>query len=211
MDFAIPVGKFRELEDATLIVRPQGALAVGRGPGGYDEMPISLDEASPYVLPYAEAYDEFLRRVAEALGAGYEPPDRSNIGKWLEAHVRAVESLGAKWAKVVDSVGPFVVRRVVAKVYVPYMGSSLTATYIVYPFENAVVSADNKGKTMAIGSVVVEWGGVAVYKGGLRTLPGALVLAQAEPKLAPPLEAFARALSELVDKVLRLAGLGAKG
>ncbi len=206
MDFTIPVGRFRDLEDATLIVRPQGALAVGRGPGGYDEVPIPLEEARPYVLPYAEAYDELLMKIAEALGASYEPPDRSDIGKWLEAHARAVESLGAKWAKVVDSVGPFAFRRVVAKVYVPYMGSSITATYLIYPFENAVVSADNKGRTMAIGSVVVEWGGVAVYKGGLRTLPGALVLAQAEPKLAPPLEAFAEALSELVAKAARLAG-----
>jgi hypothetical protein len=52
---------------------------------------------------------------------------------------------------------------------------------------------------MAIGSVVVEWGGVAVYRGGLRTLPGAVVLAQAEPRLAPPLEAIARAVSKLVE------------
>jgi len=47
--------------------------------------------------------------------------------------------------------------------------------------------------------VVVEWGGVAVYRGGLRTLPGAVVLAQAEPRLAPPLEAIARAVSKLVE------------
>lgn len=205
MDFAIPVGRFRDLEDATLIVRPQGAVAVGRGPGGYDEVPIPLEEAKPYALPYAEAYDEFLKKIAEALGASYEPPDRSDIGRWLEAHVRAVESLGARWAKVVDSIGPFSIRRVVAKVYVPYMGSSITATYLVYPFENAVVAAENKGRTMAIGSVVVEWGGVAVYKGGLRTLPGAIVLAQAEPKLAAPLKAFAEATSELAAKVSGLA------
>ncbi|MGC8582934.1 MAG: hypothetical protein ACP5KY_03605 [Thermoproteus sp.] len=205
MDFSVPVGRFRELEDATLIVRPDGAIVVGKGPGGYDEVPVSLEEARPYVVPYAEAYDEFLRKVAEALGAGYEPPDRSDVGKWLEGHVKAVEALGAKWAKVVDSVGPFSIRRVVQRVYVPYMGSSITATYLLYPFENAVVAADNKGRTMAIGSVVVEWGGVAVYRGGLRTLPGAVVLAQAEPKLAPPLRAFADALSELVARVSGLA------
>ncbi|MFP3251570.1 MAG: hypothetical protein RXO32_07605 [Thermoproteus sp.] len=205
MDFSVPVGRFRDLEDATLIIRPEGATAVGRGPGGYDEVPVGLEEARAYAAPYVEAYDEFLRKVAEALGTSYEPPDRSNIAKWLEGHVKAVEALGARWAKVVDSVGPFAFRRAVPRVYIPYMGSSITATYLLYPFEGAVVAADNKGRTMAIGSVVVEWGGVAVYRGGLRTLPGAVVLAQAEPRIAPPLGAIAEAVSKLAESV---AGIG---
>ncbi|MEL9990233.1 MAG: hypothetical protein QXP98_02235 [Thermoproteus sp.] len=208
MDFSIPIGRLRGLEDATLIVRPEGALVVGRGPGGYDEVPLSLEEAKPHVLPYAEAYDAFLVEVARALGADYEPPDRADLGKWLEGHVRGLEALGAKWAKIIDSKGPFAIRRVVPKLYVPYMGSSLTATYLIYPYEGAVVSAENKGRTMAIGSVVVEWGGVAVHKAGLRTLPGAVLLAQAAPELAEPLGAIREALSALVERIASLSAVG---
>ncbi|MBP1448561.1 MAG: hypothetical protein JZD41_00870 [Thermoproteus sp.] len=209
MDFAIPIGRLRDLEDVTLIIRPGSAVAVGGGPSGYDELPIPLEEAARLAAPYAEAYDEFLAKVAEALGAAYAPPQSSDITAWLEAHVRAVEALGARWAAAVDAKGPFTVRRRVARLYIPYMGSSLTATYLLYPFEGAVVSADNRGRTMAIGSAVVEWGGVVVYKAGLRTLPGAIVLAQAEPDLAPPLPRIAEAVAELAARVNSLRGTGA--
>lgn len=205
VDLAVPIGRFKTLEDATLIVRPEGALAVGKGPGGYEEIPVSLEEVAPYVSPYADAYDEFLGRVAEALGERYSPQDKSAVDKWLEAHIKAVETLGAKWARIVDSLGPFAFRRVVPKVYVPYMGSSITATYLIYPFENSLVSADNKGRTMAIGSVAVEWGGATVFKAGLRTLPGAIVLAQAQPGLAQPLPQILQALESLVARVSRIA------
>ncbi|MFB6489961.1 MAG: hypothetical protein TU35_001735 [Thermoproteus sp. AZ2] len=73
MDFTIPIGRFKGLEDATLIIRPDGAVAVGRGPSGYDEVPVTLDEAAEAARPYAEAYDEFLAEAARALGGAYEP------------------------------------------------------------------------------------------------------------------------------------------
>nr|KJR74373.1 MAG: hypothetical protein TU35_00660 [Thermoproteus sp. AZ2] len=204
MDFTIPIGRFKGLEDATLIIRPDGAVAVGRGPSGYDEVPVTLDEAAEAARPYAEAYDEFLAEAARALGGAYEPA-AGGIAAWLTAHVRAVEALGAKWARVIDSRGPFSIRRSAPKIYIPYMGSSITATYVKYPYENAVVVAENVGRAVAIGSVVVEWGGVGVYKGGLRTLPGAAVLAQAAPELAPPLPAIAEAVARLALRISQIS------
>jgi hypothetical protein len=200
MDFSVPVGRFRDLEDATLIIRPEGATAVGRGPGGYDEVPVGLEEARAYAAPYVEAYDEFLRKVAEALGTSYEPPDRSNIAKWLEGHVKAVEALGPDGPRSWTLWGPSRSGERSQGLYTLH-GLQHNRHLPPLPLRGRGGGRDNKGRTMAIGSVVVEWGGVAVYRGGLRTLPGAVVLAQAEPRLAPPLEAIAKAVSKLAESV----------
>jgi hypothetical protein len=58
---------------------------------------------------------------------------------------------------------------------------------------------------MAIGSVVVEWGGVKVASAGVRTLAGAFLLAQATPELTPVLKELRKTLEEFVARFLSIS------
>ncbi|MFN7106299.1 MAG: hypothetical protein ACK4M3_06950, partial [Pyrobaculum sp.] len=116
-----------------------------------------------------------------------------------------IDSANAKFGKLIDRVGPFTVRKSLREIYMPYSGHALTLTYVAYPYRDAVVIAENKGRVMAIGSVVVEWGGVKVASAGLRTLAGALLLAQAAPELMPELREFKKKLEEFVKRFVSIS------
>jgi hypothetical protein len=193
VEFVIPICQpWREFQEATLIVREGGALVIGRTADGFDERVVAVEEVLDVVAPYMELYDWLGSEVGGILGVEYRGRD-GDIFTWLRSHVSFIDGADAKWAKVVDGLGPFSVRRFVKRVYMPYKGHALTLTYVAYPFPDAVVAADNRGRTMAIGSVVVEWGGVKVASAGIRTLAGAFLLAQAAPELAPELKELKKA------------------
>jgi hypothetical protein len=198
VELVVPICRpWREFQEVTLVVREGGALAVGRTEAGFEERGARLEEVEELLAPYARLYDRLAGSIARALGVEYRPGGGGLIA-WLRGHVSFLDAAGARWGRVVDSVGPFSVRRELDRVYIPYSGHALTLTYVAYPYRNAVVAAENRGRAIAIGSVVVEWGGVKVASAGLRTIAGALLLAQAAPELAPALAELRRALGEFV-------------
>ncbi len=205
MEFVIPIcqpwGGFQE---ATVIIREGGVLAVGKTAEGYDERSIAVEEVVDLVVPYMELYDWLGFEVGRILGLGYSRT-AGDLFDWLRSHVAFIDEASAKWGRVVDGVGSFSVRRLLRRVYMPYSGHALTLTYVAYPFPDAVVAAENRGKTMAIGSVVVEWGGVKVASAGIRTLAGAFLLAQAAPELTPELKELRKTLEEFVARFLSIS------
>lgn len=205
MEFVIPIcqpwGGFQE---ATVIIREGGVLAVGKTAEGFDERSIAVEEVVDLVVPYMELYDWLGFEVGRILGLGYSRT-AGDLFAWLRSHVAFIDEASAKWGRVVDGVGPFSVRRLLRRVYMPYSGHALTLTYVAYPFPDAVVAAENRGKTMAIGSVVVEWGGMKVASAGIRTLAGAFLLAQAAPELTPELKELRETLEEFVARFLSIS------
>ena len=205
MEFVIPIcqpwGGFQE---ATVIIREGGVLAVGKTAEGYDERSIAVEEVVDLVAPYMELYDWLGFEAGRILGLGYSRT-AGDLFDWLSSHVAFIDEASAKWGRVVDGVGPFSVRRLLRRVYMPYSGHALTLTYVAYPFPDAVVAAENRGKTMAIGSVVVEWGGMKVASAGIRTLAGAFLLAQAAPELTPELKELRKTLEEFVARFLSIS------
>ncbi|AET34171.1 hypothetical protein [Pyrobaculum ferrireducens] len=200
MELVVPLcGTWREFQEATLIVRESVVTVVGRVGDSFDERVVDVGDVADVVRPYVELYDWFASEVGRVLGVEYGP-DSAGLFQWLRSHVAFIVSANARWGRLVDGVGPFSVRRFVKRVYMPYIGHSLTLTYVAYPYPDAIVAAENKGRTMAIGSVVVEWGGVKVASAGVRTLAGALLLAQAAPELRPELGELKKALEGFVER-----------
>lgn len=199
MDLVVPLcGPWGDFLDVTFIVREGGCVAVGRTDGGFDERVVDLEEVAGIIAPYLDLYDSLASDIGAALGVSYVP-ERSDVVSWLRRHVEFIDAAGAKWGRLIDRVGPFTVKKLLRSVYMPYIGHTLSLTYVAYPYPDAVVYAENKGRVMAIGSVVVEWGGVKVASVGIRTLSGALLLAQASPELLPVLEELKKALSRFVE------------
>ncbi|MEM0483883.1 MAG: hypothetical protein QW434_04175 [Pyrobaculum sp.] len=200
MEFVVPLcAQWREFEEATLIVRGETSIVVGHVGSEFDERIIATQEVEELLRPYVDLYNWLGEEVARVFGVEYKR-EAGGLPLWLRGHVGFIDAVGAKWGRVVDKIGPFSVRRHVKKAYLPYLGHSLTLTYVAYPYPDAIIVAENKGRTMAIGSVVVEWGGVKVASAGLRTLAGALLLAQAAPELAPELGELKKILEEFVNR-----------
>ncbi|MEZ0319704.1 MAG: hypothetical protein ABWK05_06925 [Pyrobaculum sp.] len=200
MEFIVPLcSRWEDFEEATFVVREGAVLAVGRTPGGFDERVVELGSVAAFLKPYQEIYDFLASELGRAFGVDYRP-DYGDVFSWLRSHVSFIDAVGARWGRTVDRLGPFSVRRLVKEVYMPYSGHALTLTYVAYPFQNAVVAAENKGRAMAIGSVVVEWGGVKVASAGLRTLAGAVLLAQAASELLEELRSVKKAVEEFVAR-----------
>jgi hypothetical protein len=205
VEFVIPLCQpWHGFQEATVVVREGGVLAVGRTAEGFDERPIAAEDVVGLVAPYMELYDWLGFEVGRILGLGYSPI-AGDLFTWLRSHVAFIDEASARWGRVVDGVGPFSVRRFLRRVYMPYSGHALTLTYVAYPFPDAVVAAESRGRTMAIGSVVVEWGGVKVASAGVRTLAGALLLAQATPELTPVLKELRKTLEEFVARFLSIS------
>lgn len=196
--------KWREFQEVTFIIRDGETLAVGRTAEGYDERSISVEEVVDIVKPYMELYDWLGSEIGKVLDVEYVP-GKGDIYTWLKSHISFIDTASVKWGKVVDRVGPFSLRRYLKKVYMPYSGHALTLTYVAYPYPDAVVAAENKGRVMAIGSVVVEWGGVKVASAGIRTVAGALLLAQAASELTPELKELKKALEEFVARFFTIS------
>jgi len=193
-----PWGEFQE---ATIIIRENVVVAVGRTAGGFDERVIDSPEAlEPLIRPYLELYDYLGAEIGRVLSLDYPPGERGDVFTWLRNHVSFIDAANGRWGRLADKLGPFSVRKPVKKVYMPYSGHALTLTYVAYPFEDAIVAAENKGKVMAIGSVAVEWGGVRVASAGIRTIAGALLLAQAAPELSNELGELKNVLERFVEK-----------
>ena len=200
VEFIVPLcSRWGDFEEVTFVVREGSVLAVGRTAGGFDERAVELGQVEALLRPYQELYDFLAARLAEVLGVEYKP-EGGDVFSWLRSHVAFIDAASAKWGKVVDRLGQFSVRRPVREVFMPYSGHALTLTYVAYPFQGAVVAAENKGRVMAIGSVVVEWGGVKVASAGLRTLAGAVLLAQAAPELLEELKSVKKAVEEFVAR-----------
>mgnify|MGYP001770652289 CR=1 FL=1 len=200
MELVIPLcGPWGDFDDATIIVRESSALVVGRTGSEFDERAVGVEEVESVARSYMALYDWLAGEVAKVLGVEYSPAG-GGLAQWLRAHVAFIDAAGVRWAKIVDGLGPFTVRRYVKKAYMPYIGHSLTLTYVAYPYPDALIAAENRGRTMAIGSVWVEWGGVKVASAGLRTLPGALLLAQGAPELAPQLGELKKAVEEFAAR-----------
>ncbi|MFN3803913.1 MAG: hypothetical protein ACK4SY_02535 [Pyrobaculum sp.] len=197
MEFIVPLCSWRDFEEVTFIVREGSVIAVGRTAAGFDERVIDVGEIATILAPYMELYDTLAAGLAEVLTVEYRPESRE-VYSWLKHHVRFIDSASAKFGKLIDKVGPFTVRKFLQAVYMPYSGHALTLTYVAYPYRDAVVVAENRGRVMAIGSVLVEWGGVKVASAGIRTLAGALLLAQAAPELMPELREIRKKLEEFV-------------
>lgn len=199
MEMVVPIcGPWDVFEDVTIIIKESLVLAVGKTQAGFEERVVEINDVLDLVTPYVNLYDYFAKKIGEALGVSYDVEQR-DIVDWLRGHVAFIDLASAKWGKLIDKVGPFSVRKMLKRVYMPYIGHTLSLTYVAYPYPDAVVYAENKGRVMAIGSVVVEWGGVRVATAGIRTLPGALLLAQASPNLMPTLENLKKALEEFIN------------
>jgi hypothetical protein len=200
VEFVVPLCRpWRDFQEATIIVKEGGALVVGRTGEGFDERSIAVEDVEDLVTPYVRLYDWLGAEAGRVLGVEYRGA-AGGVLEWLRAHISFIDAAGARWGRLIDGVGPFSVRRFLKRVYMPYSGHALTLTYVAYPFPDAVVAAENKGRTMAIGSVVVEWGGVRVASAGLRTLAGAFLLAQAAPELLPELKELKKILEEFVTR-----------
>lgn len=205
MELVAPIGSWLGMEEVVVIIRKGLVMLVGRRGEDYVERIIDVGELPKKVLKVAEAYDEFLSSFAEAVGSVYEPQPISNILEWLVRHGRALERLNAEWGHVIDRVGPFSIDALLSEVYIPYIGSSATATYLVTPYRDTRVRAENRGRSMAIGSVEVVWQGSTVVKVGIRTVGGATLISQASPDLHPSLEKVRLAVTSLVDRVRLIA------
>jgi len=199
VEFSAPLCSLWDLDDVVVILKENSAIVAGRGRGGFEERYLKPEEVEPYVRQYVDLYDKFLSKIAEIIGSKYEKR-AGNIVEWLKSHVDALNRMSAKWGKLADALGPFSLSRRVDAVYVPYVGLSITANYVAYPFPDAVIHAENRGETMAIGSVVVKWGGSTVIKVGIRTIAGAILLSQADAGLSQELGAINRALGEFVEE-----------
>ena len=205
MEFVIPLCEpWRGFQEATVIIKEGGVLAVGRTAEGFDERPVAAEEVASLAAPYMELYDWLGSELGRVLGLEYRRA-AGDVFTWLRSHVRFIDEVGAKWGRIVDGVGPFSVRRFLRRVYMPYSGHALTLTYVAYPFPDAVVVAENRGRVMAIGSVVVEWGGVKVASAGIRTLAGAFLLAQAAPELTPELKELKKTLEGFVARFFSIS------
>lgn len=206
VELIVPLcGPWRDFQEVTFIAREGRVVAVGKTREGYDERAVAPEEVSDILKPYLELYDWLGSEVGRALGVEYARGG-GDLFSWLRSHVEFVDVAGARWGRAIDGVGPFSVRRFLRRVYMPYSGHSLTLSYVAFPFPDAVVHAENKARVMAVGSVVVEWGGVRVASAGIRTLAGAFLLAQAAPELLPLLGELKRALEEFVGRFYGVSG-----
>lgn len=201
MELVAPIGPWLDMEEVVVTVRKGFAMVVGRRGEDYVERLIDVGEVPEKVLRVAEAYDEFLHSFAKAIGSNYEPQKVSDVSEWLDRHGKALERLNSEWGRVIDKVGPFSVDASLSEVYIPYIGMSATATYLVTPYRDARVRAENRGRSMAIGSVEVLWQDSTVVKVGIRTVSGAVILSQASPSLHPSLEKIRDALAGLVETI----------
>lgn len=199
VEFVIPLCNWREFQEATIVVKRDSIYVIGRASDGFKEVSTDVEEVYPTLTPYMELYDAFASNISTVLDLTHEVGLR-DVYTWLKRQVEFIDRANVKFGKLIDRVGPFTVRKHVKILYMPYSGHTLTLTYVAYPYHNAVVIAENKGRVMAIGSVIVEWGGVKVASAGIRTLAGALLLAQATPELMPQLQELKKALEEFVNK-----------
>ncbi|RFA94325.1 hypothetical protein [Pyrobaculum aerophilum] len=200
MELVVPLcAPWRDFQEATIIVKGEAATVIGRVGSEFDERIVAAQEVEEALRPYVDLYDWLGAGISRVFGVEYKREARG-LPLWLKSHVEFIDAVNAKWGRIVDKIGPFSVRRYVKKAYLPYIGHSLTLTYVAYPYPDAIIVAENKGKTMAIGSVIVEWGGVKVASAGIRTLSGALLLAQAAPELAPELGELKKILEEFVNR-----------
>ncbi len=198
VEFVIPLCDWGEFQEATIVVKRDGIYVMGRAGDEFREMSIDVEGVYPALAPYVKLYDALASSIAKVLDLTYE--SSGDIYTWLRRHVEFIDAASAKFGKLIDKVGLFTVRRHVKTLYIPYSGHTLTLTYVAYPYRDALVTAENKGRVMAIGSVIIEWGGVKVASAGVRTLAGALLLAQAAPELMPQLQQFKNTLEEFVNK-----------
>ena len=204
MELVAPIGSWGGFDEVVVTVRKGLALMVARRGDDYIEKVISLSEVPDKVLEVARAYNELLASIAEALNAHVDLPSPSlgNISEWLDSYSDAMNRLNSLWGREVDRVGPFRVEKLLDVVYIPYIGSSATATYVIQPFRHAIVRAENRGRSMALGSVEVVWQESTVVKAGIRTVAGAVLLAQAEPSLHRALPAMRSAVDTFVGRLM---------
>ena len=203
MELVAPIGAWGEFDEVVVTVRKGSALLVARRGEEYVERPIPLSELPDKVFLVIDAYSELIRAIADALGTTINLAQlgREDLGTWLESYGAALNKLSSVWGKEVDKVGPFKVDKELDTVYVPFMGASATATYVLQPFRNAVIRAENKGRSMALGSVEVVWQGSTVVKVGIRTVAGAALLSQGEPSLHNSLPRIKLAVEHLANRL----------